>query len=156
MNIFRKKILGIGFFALALFAFALVASAATVNLAWDAATDDIGVSLYEVSRSTVSGGTYSVLGTTAGTSFSDITAANSTTYYYVVRARDTSGQWGSFSNQISATTPAAPVTDTQSPSVSLTAPTNGSTVSGSVAVSASATDNVGVAGVQFKLDGANL
>jgi chitodextrinase len=48
------------------------------------------------------------------------------------------------------------ITDTMSPTLSLTSPTNGSTVSGTVPVSASATDNVGVVGVQFKLDGANL
>jgi len=46
--------------------------------------------------------------------------------------------------------------DTTAPTVSLTAPANGSTVSGSVAVSANATDAVGVLGVQFKLDGVNL
>jgi chitinase len=47
--------------------------------------------------------------------------------------------------------------DTQPPTVSLTAPSNGATVSGSsVSVAANASDNVGVAGVQFKLDGANL
>ncbi|MEW6302770.1 MAG: PQQ-dependent sugar dehydrogenase [Verrucomicrobiota bacterium] len=43
------------------------------------------------------------------------------------------------------------------PAVSITAPANGATVSGSsVAVSADASDNAGVLGVQFKLDGANL
>ncbi len=48
-------------------------------------------------------------------------------------------------------------TDTQAPAVSMTAPANGTTVSGSsVTVSANASDNVGVSGVQFKLDGANL
>src|SRR5204862_1144150 len=48
-------------------------------------------------------------------------------------------------------------TDSTPPSVSITAPANGATVSGSaVAVSANASDNVGVVGVQFKLDGANL
>jgi len=46
--------------------------------------------------------------------------------------------------------------DTTPPTVSLTAPTAGATVSGAVTVSATASDNVGVAGVQFKLDGANL
>ena len=46
--------------------------------------------------------------------------------------------------------------DTTPPTVSMTAPTNGATVSGSVAVTANASDNVGVAGVQFQLDGANL
>ena len=44
-----------------------------------------------------------------------------------------------------------------SPIVSISAPAAGATVSGSsVAVSAEASDNVGVVGVQFKLDGANL
>jgi hypothetical protein len=40
--------------------------------------------------------------------------------------------------------------------VALSAPTAGATVSGTVAVSATASDNVGVAGVQFKADGNNI
>lgn len=48
-------------------------------------------------------------------------------------------------------------TDTTPPTISLTAPANNATISGlSVTVSATASDNVGVAGVQFKLNGANL
>ncbi|HKF04915.1 MAG TPA: Ig-like domain-containing protein [Candidatus Sulfotelmatobacter sp.] len=47
-------------------------------------------------------------------------------------------------------------TDTTPPMVSLTAPTNGSTVNGTVTVSANATDNVAVGSVQFQLDGTNL
>src|SRR5439155_482288 len=46
--------------------------------------------------------------------------------------------------------------DTTAPTVSVTAPAGGSTVSGTTTVTASASDNVGVVGVQFKLDGANL
>src|SRR6266850_33938 len=46
--------------------------------------------------------------------------------------------------------------DTIAPSVSVTSPTAGATVSGRVNVTADASDNVGVAAVQFKLDGANL
>jgi O-glycosyl hydrolase len=46
--------------------------------------------------------------------------------------------------------------DTIPPTVSITAPTNGATVSGVTTVSADATDNVGVAAVQFQLDGASL
>ena len=46
--------------------------------------------------------------------------------------------------------------DTTPPTVSVTAPASGATVSGSILVAASASDNVGVAGVQLKLDGANL
>lgn len=46
--------------------------------------------------------------------------------------------------------------DTVPPTVSVTSPAAGSTVSGTVAVSATAADNVGVASVQFLLDGAPL
>jgi len=46
--------------------------------------------------------------------------------------------------------------DTTLPSVSISAPTAGATVSSTVTVTATASDNVGVLGVQFKLDGVNL
>lgn len=46
-----------------------------------------------------------------------------------------------------------PTSDTQAPTVSMTAPANGSTVSGTITLSADASDNVGVAGVQFLVDG---
>jgi len=49
-----------------------------------------------------------------------------------------------------------PVPDTTPPTLSMTAPAAGATVAGTITVSASATDNVGVVGVQFKLDGSNL
>src|SRR5206468_2012394 len=50
----------------------------------------------------------------------------------------------------------APPPDTTPPMVSFPARAAGYTVAGTASVSASATDNVGVVGVQFKLDGANL
>lgn len=43
--------------------------------------------------------------------------------------------------------------DSMPPAISMTAPVNGSTVSGAITLSATASDNVGVAGVQFLLDG---
>ena len=46
--------------------------------------------------------------------------------------------------------------DITPPTVSITAPADGATVSGTTAVSATASDNVGVVGVQFKLDAVNL
>lgn len=46
--------------------------------------------------------------------------------------------------------------DTTSPTVSITAPAANANVSGMVTVSANAADAVGVAGVQFRLDGSNL
>ena len=45
--------------------------------------------------------------------------------------------------------------DTQAPTVNLTAPAAGA-VTGTINVTATAADNIGVAGVQFLLDGANL
>jgi hypothetical protein len=47
-------------------------------------------------------------------------------------------------------------TDTQPPTVAITTPGAGATVSGSVAVTATASDNVGVAWVQLQVDGVNL
>ena len=49
-----------------------------------------------------------------------------------------------------------PPSDTQAPTVDLTSPLTGTTVSGTISVSANASDNAGVAGVQFLLDGASL
>jgi glucose/arabinose dehydrogenase/PKD repeat protein len=46
--------------------------------------------------------------------------------------------------------------DSTPPTVSVTAPANGSTVSGAVTVRAAASDDVGVQDVQFRLDGQNL
>jgi hypothetical protein len=46
--------------------------------------------------------------------------------------------------------------DVTPPSISLTSPTNGNTLSGNVTISATATDNIGVTGVQFQLNGTNL
>jgi hypothetical protein len=46
--------------------------------------------------------------------------------------------------------------DTAPPTVSVTSPASGATVAGTISVTAQASDDCGVAGVQFKLDGANL
>ncbi|HZL92980.1 MAG TPA: LamG-like jellyroll fold domain-containing protein, partial [Vicinamibacterales bacterium] len=48
------------------------------------------------------------------------------------------------------------IPDTIKPTVVIAAPRDGDTVSGSVTISATATDNVAIAGVQFKLNGENL
>ena len=48
------------------------------------------------------------------------------------------------------------IMDTTPPTVSLTAPTTGSSVNGTVTITANASDNAGINGVQFALDGVNL
>src|SRR5579864_3506934 len=57
---------------------------------------------------------------------------------------------------VTVTVSNAPPPDTTPPTVSITSPGGGATVSATVTVAANASDNVGVAGVQFLLDGANL
>src|SRR5689334_21981841 len=51
--------------------------------------------------------------------------------------------------------PAAPATDTAAPTVAITAPAPG-TIGGTTTIAATAADNVGVAGVQFQIDGVNV
>ena len=63
-------------------------------------------------------------------------------------ARDAAGNQSTASITVTIAVP-----DTTAPAVNITSPGNGQTVSGSVTVAANATDNVGVAGVQFLLDG---
>jgi hypothetical protein len=77
----------------------------------------------------------------------------STLYHYRVKSRDAAGNLAT-SADFTFTT--ASLADTTPPTVAITAPANGATVAGTITVSASATDNVGVVGVQFKLDGVNL
>jgi hypothetical protein len=52
--------------------------------------------------------------------------------------------------------PPPPTTDTTPPTVSVISPAVGANISGIVTLSATATDNVGVTGIQFMLDGINL
>ena len=119
-----------------------------VDLSWEASNDNVGVTGYEVYRSTTPGFTPSAanrIATPSGTSYSDPVGAGA--YYYLVKAADAAGNLSLASNEAAATSAAD-----KTPTVSLTAPSGG-TVSGSVPLKATATDDVGVAGVQFLVDG---
>ena len=131
------------------------ANGTSISLSWTAATDDVAVARYNVHRGTGAGFTPTAANRIAqptGTSYTDAGLAVGT-YYYKVTAEDAAGNLSAASNEASATIASA---DTVPPTVALTAPTGGATVSGQVDVNANATDNRGVAGVQFKVDGQNL
>ncbi len=81
-----------------------------VNLAWDAAGDNIGVTGYRVFRDATQIATIGAV-----TTFSDTGVAGSTTYAYEVRAVDAAGNVSDASGSASATTPAASATFTFSP-----------------------------------------
>src|SRR6266849_1564925 len=75
-----------------------------------------------------------------------------TTYHYRVHSKDSAGI-EAVSGDFTLTT--AQVPDTTPPTVTITLPASAATLSGQVSVVAVATDNVGVVGVQFKVDGNN-
>lgn len=78
----------------------------TVALNWEASD---GATDYQIFRSTTKGGPYGTVGIgTTGTSFTDTTVFNGTTYYYVVEASNSIGQ-SAASNEQFATPQAAVV-----------------------------------------------
>src|SRR6185437_3924019 len=89
-------------------------------------------------------------GTAPTNSYSDTGLTPNTSYTYTVVALDAAGNLSGQSNQSSVTTLAADITP---PTVSMTAPANGATVSSIISLSATAADNIAVASVSFKIDG---
>jgi glutamine amidotransferase PdxT len=83
------------------------------------------------------------------------TTASNGTHTLTAVARDAGGNQTT-SADVTITVNNAGTGDTTPPAVSITGPAGGATVSGTVTLTATATDNVGVAGVQFKLDGVNV
>ena len=74
---------------------AAAASSSQVNLSWTAATDNVGVSGYNVERCQGAGCTlFFRVAVTTGTTYSDTNLAASTTYVYRVRAADAAGNFG--------------------------------------------------------------
>jgi Big-like domain-containing protein len=83
------------------------------------------------------------------------TASSNGSHTLVAVARTTLGLTFT-SNPVTVTVNNAPPPDTTPPNVTIASPANGATVSGTITISANASDNVGVAGVRFHLDGASL
>jgi fibronectin type 3 domain-containing protein len=128
---------------------ASAASATQINLSWGAATDNVGVTSYQVERCSGAGcTTFSPIATPTGTNFNDAGLSASTSHSYRVRAVDAAGNPGPFSNTSSATTQAAPDTTPPSAPGTLTASAVSAT---QINLSwGAATDNVGVTGYQVE------
>jgi hypothetical protein len=142
-------------------------SGSTVSLSW-AASNDSNIVGYHVYRASSATGTYARLTSspTTATNYSDNNATSGATYMIRAVKLETASA-GSYYNAAQGifytvggsnptTPPPAPATDSTAPTIAVSAPAASATVSGSVNVTASASDNVAVTGVQFKLDGANL
>ena len=124
---------------------ATAVSATQINLSWNASTDNVAVTGYQIFRN----GTQ--VGTSTTTTFSDTGLLPNTTYSYTVRAVDAAANGSGQSAPASATTLTP---DTTLPTATITAPTGSAPLSGTVTISASASDNVGVGGVTFLVDNA--
>jgi hypothetical protein len=126
----------------------------SIGSSWGAASDNVGVTRYNIHRATTSGFVPSVANRIAqptGLSYTDTGLAPGT-YYYVVTAEDAAGNLSAPTNEAAGTA----LSDATSPTVAITAPVNGAVVSGTVTITATAADNQGVVGVRFRVDGADL
>ena len=97
-------------------------TAGEVDLAWDASTDNIGVSEYHIYR----GGSQIGIVPASSLSYQDTTVAASTSYSYTVRAFDSAGNSSGDSNTVTVTTPAG--TSPPAPPTNLVASLSGTSV----------------------------
>jgi hypothetical protein len=127
--------------------------AVTVTLQWGTSEGSTGYKVYYRADSSV----LPFLGTGATEGTSPINVFDQTnatisgldpahSYYFAVTAYDAAGVESSYSNTVS-------VPELLSPTISLTSPANNETVSGTVSVNATASDNVGVTSVGFYVNG---
>ena len=100
----------------------------SVSLAWNASTDDIGVTGYQVLRGTT------VVGNPTGLTFTDTGLTASTTYSYTVRALDASGKVSPSSTAVPATTTAVTQDFTVTPSPGAVSVTRGASAATTVAI----------------------
>ena len=90
---------------------ASVVSSSQINLSWGAATDNVGVTGYQVERCQGTGcTTFALVTTVPTTSFNNTGLVASTTYRYRVRATDAAGNFGPYAAIVTATTQAPPAT----------------------------------------------
>lgn len=111
-----------------------------IDLTWTASTDNVGVTNYLIEREDPGGASFTQIGTTSVTTFSDTSLPVSGTYSYRVRATDAAGNISDYSNVVTAT---IQLPDTTPP----TAPTDltATTISKIDLTWTPSTDNVDVA-----------
>ncbi len=121
----------------------------SINLAWTASADNIGVTGYQIERCQGTGcGAFTLVTSVSVTAYNDTGLTAGTSYSYRVRATDAAGNLSGYSN--TATTTTAQSSDTTAP----TAPSNlAATASGTNGINLSwtaSTDNVAVTGYQVE------
>jgi len=132
---------------------------AGISANWDPVRDNASNVYYQVAIGTTPGGqelqSYQSRNyTLTSIYFGSLPLLAGQTYYVSVRAVDQAGNAGAVTSSDGAII--NPELDTQPPSVVLTSPLNGATVRGVANVTAEASDDYQVLGVQFLLDGHTL
>ncbi len=129
--------------------------AETVALSWDPNTETTLAGYKVYYKADTSAMPFNGTGAVEGASPIDVhNQANATisgldpnkTYYFAITAYDTSGVESSYSNIVT-------ISGLTSLTTAITAPANNATVSGTVSVTASASDNLGVSKVEFYVNG---
>lgn len=117
------------------------------NIGWN--TQEAATSIVEYGVTTAYGSSVNNLSLTLAHTVTLVSLTPSTLYHYRVRSTDASGN-ASLSGDFTFTTGVA---DTTAPSIALASPGNSTIVSNTVSFSATASDNVGVIGVRFYVNG---
>jgi Zn-dependent metalloprotease/chitodextrinase len=120
----------------------------TVDLAWTASTDNVGVTAYLIYQGS------SLLGNTTGTSAQITGLTTGSAYTFSVKAQDAAGNISATSNTVDVTTQSA--VDTQAPTAPSGLASSGVSSSGFTLSWTASTDNMGVTGYQVFQNGSLL
>jgi len=128
-------------------------STTQLHAIWSSSDPQSGISEYQYSIGTSPDSTNIVGWTSAGLStektVSGLSLTQGQAYYFNVKAMNGSGLWSSIGSSDGITVVGA---DTTPPQVSITYPSNGATISSTITVSASATDNQAISKVEFYIN----
>lgn len=131
------------------------ASGSQVNLNWAASADSGGAGLagYEIERCQGAGcSSFGQIGTSSGTSYADSNLTDARTYVYRVRAYDyaTPANRSGYSNVVSIATP-----DVSRPSAPQSMSVSNTRATSATVTWSAASDNVGVTGYDYQINGGN-
>jgi len=137
---------------------AVAVSDSEIDLSWSPSTDNVGVTGYRIFSNSA------FIATSSGAFYKSTGLAAGSGYSYTVAAYDAAGNVSAQSTSASATTNTDTSTqqnsntnttataDTTPPTTSITSPSANATVSGTITVSATASDDVGVVKVELYAD----
>lgn len=135
----------------------VTASSSSLSANWQPVSDPSGVSVYQyaIGTSPGAGDVQSFWPTSlASVTVDNLSLTTGHQYFVTVRAIDRAGNIGAAMSSDGIVSD--PLSDSTPPTVTITAPTAGSTVGRLVTISTDVTDNIEVVGVRYQVDGVDL